>query len=374
MKILQLTSSVGFYGAERMIVELTDGLVRRGCDAMLLNLRSVARPDGRMIEKARATGIPAREIECRGRLDPVALHAMRRLIREEGIDIIHSHGYKANFYALLSRTPRVAGLVATCHNWPGAGIMMRWYRMLDKAILRSFNKVVAVSGVLRHEIERSGVPGAKIVMVHNGVSCQQAAFPTATKRREFTGGENSAIVTAVGRLAVEKGYGYLIDAAREVCAAAPGTRFLIVGNGPEEQALSTRIRGAGLEAHVRLLGRREDIADILAVTDVFVMPSLTEGMPMALLEAMAAGKAVVATPVGEIPRMIDDGRSGLLVRPRDARGLAEAIAGLLKDRQRAMMLGRAARQRVEADFSAERMAVRYMEMYEEIYAAKRINA
>jgi glycosyltransferase involved in cell wall biosynthesis len=369
MKIMHVISSTGLYGAERMIVELSDGLIRRGCEVMVVNLRSTGRPDRSLYERALAMHIPAVEIDCSGRFDGRALLALRRCASEREIDIIHSHGYKADFYAFLARLSRRPGIMATCHNWPGNGTAMRCYRALDKAVLHAFSRVAAVSEAVRRELERGGVPRRKIVMVPNGITVGTPAEGGAV-RAALGIGQDEGVVTAVGRLSAEKGFGDLVAAAAAVRALVPGVRFLVIGTGPAAAALEAQIRASGLDGCVRLLGRREDVMEILAASDVFVMPSLTEGMPMALLEAMAQGTAVVATRVGEIPRMIEDGISGILVAPKDVRGIAEAIIALLRDHDRAERLGHAARRRATELFSAEAMTTRYMTIYEEILAAR----
>jgi len=172
-------------------------------------------------------------------------------------------------------------------------------------------------------------------------------------------------VLTVARLDPQKGLHDLVAAA----ALVPEARVMVVGEGPERRALETRIAHLGLGDRVHLLGFRSDVPDLLAGSDLFVLPSLFEGLPLSILEAMAAGKPVVATAIGGNDEAVVDGATGLLVPPGDPRALADAIRALLRDPERRRRLGEAGRRRAEAEFSAPAMVRRVAAVYDELLAA-----
>jgi glycosyltransferase involved in cell wall biosynthesis len=173
------------------------------------------------------------------------------------------------------------------------------------------------------------------------------------------------IIGAIGRLAPQKGLQYLLRAAPEVLRDNPNALFVLVGDGPERQTLEAEAKCLGIQGSVCFLGVREDIPELLASLDVLAMPSLSEGLPMALLEAMASAKAVVASRVGAIPHVIQDRVNGIMLSPGDVSGLATALLDVLKYRELRMALGQEARETVESRFSAPSMAKCYLEVYRE---------
>lgn len=367
MKVLHLRSGGGLYGAEKVVLSLAQGSSEAGHEVAVMNLQRPGQGAG-LVEAVRALGLEARAVACTSQLDLGAVREIRRRLDGRGVDLIHSHDYKSDFYALLCA--RGIPHVATCHNWASDKLRMRFYRALNKRLMRGFSRIAAVSEPLRRELLLSGIDGSKLVMIPNGVPLEEGppAGRGTAMRRSLGLGEEAEIVIAVGRLAPEKGHLNLIAAAQAVAAARPRSKFLVVGEGPLRLELEEAARVRGLCARFMFLGVRQDVRELLAASDVFVLPSFKEGLPLAMLEAMACRRPVIAAPVGEVPAVVADGVSGLLVDPADAAALSGSIIRLLGSPAEAAALAEAGYRRVLEEYSAAAMVRRYHELYREALA------
>jgi glycosyltransferase involved in cell wall biosynthesis len=208
-----------------------------------------------------------------------------------------------------------------------------------------------------------GVPDRKIRVVGNGVDVDRLPAPTHPRLRgELVGSADRAVVLTIARLDAQKGLEYLLTAAADV----PNAVFVLVGEGREQPALEAKARMLGVADRVRFLGHRDDVPDLLAACDLFVLPSLYEGLPLSVLEAMASARPVVATAIAGTSEAVVHGETGLLVPPADPTGLAGAIRALLVDGALARRMGEAGRARVCREFSLRRMIDRVTEVYDEL--------
>jgi len=233
--------------------------------------------------------------------------------------------------------------------------------------------VIAVARRVRDFAVKSiGVPSEKLVVIYNSVEISeyQGGVDVARIREELEIDPAHTVVGTVSRLDEAKGIRYFLQAVPEVLIRNSEVSFLIVGAGSQRRELERLARDLDIESRVIFAGYRPDVVKMLAIMDVFVLPSLYEGFPNAVLEAMAIAKPVVATRVGGTPEAVEDGVTGLLVPPRDPKALAEAIIALLQDRERAEAMGQAGRERVERYFSAERMVQETEALYEELIREK----
>ena len=378
MRVLHLISSGGMYGAEAVILNLSRALNEmrgkgeRHC-SILAPFTSETQPNFDLFAAAARDGVDAQPILCRGQLDASVPGRILELARQVRADVVHSHGYKADVYGLIAMRKSGLGatrssgipLVSTCHNWLDENASVRFYGALDRRVLRYFDGVVAVSATVRERLLRSGVPEGRVRLIGNGVDLRR--FATEPRRRTS---EQGLRVGLVARLSHEKGVDLFVRAAAEVLKQLPRTTFVVAGEGPERPALEQLIASLGIGAAVTLAGRREDMPAFYREIDLLVLSSRTEGMPVALLEGMAAGLPLVATAVGEVPRLIEGG-TGTLVPVEDATALATAIADLLRDPQRRMICGQASRECIRKGYSAEHMVERYLALYEQVIAAGR---
>lgn len=364
MRILQLISSGGLYGAESVLLNLSLELQRLGHSCSVAVFENSQNPNTELAQRAESLGLTTRRISCRGQFDWSAVRTIRSIAVEESIDLIHAHGYKADFYAYAASRPLGLPLVATCHNWPGRSMTMRFYASLDQFVLRRFDRVAAVSERVAEQLQQPKSHG-RVQQIANGVPTPGS--PSAARLAPVTSMRNGLVVGTVGRLSSEKGLSFLVQAAQKLSHDFPDTLYVLVGDGTERAALESQVRVLGLTGRVIFEGERSDMQGVYASFDVFVLASLTEGMPMVVLEAMAARLPVVATRVGAIPQLIPDASFGILVEPGNAEALAEGIGTLLRDAALREHVGQNAQDRVQQFFSSARMAERYVEIYHQAF-------
>jgi glycosyltransferase involved in cell wall biosynthesis len=249
------------------------------------------------------------------------------LLRRERVDLIHSHGYRADLIALAVAWFLRVPVVSTCHGFTPIDRRLAFYSRLNVMLLRRFTQVIAVSARMRDDLLGEGLRPDKVALVTNAVetvgdSTMQSERQTTRARLGVVDGE--FMLGSVGRLSAEKGIHHLLDALALRAPDHPW-RLVIVGDGPRRDELEHLARRAGLSQRVIFAGFQSDVSPWYAAMDAFVLPSLTEGTPMALLEAMARRIPVVASAVGGVPAIISSGVNGLLVPPADTQALSDAI-------------------------------------------------
>ena len=288
---------------------------------------------------------------------------LARLFRQEHVDLVHTHHTPAfidgTVGAQLARVP----LINTdhCKLYPSP---RRW-QFLERQASRLAEVVVAVSEHSRNDLIRyQGIAASKLRTIYNGLDLQltRNESPPAL-RRELGLDAGDVIIGTAARLEDQKGLDLLLEAAPQIVRELPRARFVIVGGGSQEQALRAQAQRLGLGDRVVVTGYRVDGIDLMTTFDCFVQTSHWEGMPMALLEAMALGTPIVATAVGGVPEVVDDGKTGLLLRSRDARLLADALIGVLRDPVVARTMGTAGRARYLAHFTSRDMIAQYEQLY-----------
>jgi glycosyltransferase involved in cell wall biosynthesis len=288
-------------------------------------------------------------------------------VRRERVDVLHSHMFGSNVWGtIVGRLARVPVVVAHEHTWSFEGQPLR--RVLDRELIgRWSDAFVAVSREDRRKmIEIERIPPDWTRFIPNGIAPQRPT-PGRDLRAELCLG-SGPLVGGVGALRAQKAYDVLIQAAARLRADHPDLRVLIVGGGPDRARLESLIDELGLDDVVVMLGRRLDVPDVLAALDVTVCASDFEGSPLAVMEYMEAGLPIVATRVGGVPDLIEDGVHGLLVNPRDPVGMSAAIHKLLVDRERASALGARARERRRREFDLDVMVHNIEALYSELLA------
>lgn len=373
-RVVHLRGSDAMLGAERVVLELSCRTKEFGYESVVVALQSALSPEPELIQLARAAGLQTEVLLCQGRFDPTVFARLRELLRRQQADLLHCHGYKENFYGLLARP----GLpcVTTNHLWKRSSRALRFYCWLDAQLSRHFDQVVAVSAPIQEELLAAGVPAAKISRIANGIDTAPFQQPLSESARSAVRaslgiGPERLAVGMVSRLGVEKGHIYALEAIAALRDRFPQLLLAIVGDGPCMPELQEAVLRQDLGHHVVFCGQRSDIADVMRAFDGFLLPSLAEGLPMALLEAMAAGLPAVASRVGDVSVAIADGRSGLLVAPGDVAGLAAGLARLAAAPALRRQLGQAAAQAVEEGFSARHMAQQYCQLYDSLQRTPR---
>lgn len=322
-------------------------------------------PDGGLVESAGLSQSSCFCLPLSKGLSPAGdLIAFRRLyglLRRFRPALLHIHGFKAALPGLPAA--RLAGVPAliTVHNYPAHGALVHTPAAL-KALGAQRAQYITVSSALAHELNVSGIPRAQISVIHNGID--PAPFEAAALARfEQKLGAGEIVVGTAARFAPQKGLAYFLQAAAALAPLFPQMRFVMMGDGPGRPALEKLARQLGLSGRFTFCGHCSDLVHRLASIDIFVLPSLTEGLSLTVLEAAAAGCAVVATRVGGLPEVIADGVHGMLIPPADGVALARAVAMLARDPAQARRLAQAGRERVKRQFTLERMLSRTAALY-----------
>ena len=358
--ILHVFSSAGVYGAEHAVLGLIPALAGLGIDSTLACIDNPRLSEQPLYERARALGIPAVRIPCAGRLDSATTRALREQLAQDPRTVLHVHGYKSAFYALRARRahPDIP-IVSTLHGWITNTRALWFYQMLELRMLRRVQSICIVAESMRQPLCDAGIPAAHIHLIENGIDTTRFRTDVPALSREELGIPRDAFVFGgVMRLSAEKNPLGLLDAFAHIAAATPRAWLVVAGDGPQHAEFEQRLRESGLGDRVRLLGMRNDPERLYLLFDCFVLPSLSEGLPLALLEAMASERLVVATDVGQVAAVLE-GLDASLVPTGDIAALASAMRSALDRRPPLPTL----RQRVQARYSVARMAHDYADVY-----------
>ena len=290
--------------------------------------------------------------------------ACLRLLRREQVVLIHAHEFSAILCGWIVATLAGVPFVATVH-----GKNYFWEKLRRRVAYRlvsRYGTMVAVSQDLKRFVcDKVGVAEKRLEVIYNGVAPAQTVTDEEVQKckAELEVSGCYPLLGVVGSLYPVKGHRFLLEAMPEILGRWPKAQLLVIGRGELEVALKEQVEQLAIEANVHFLGMRQDVPRLLSVLDVFVLPSLSEGLSLALLEAMAAGIPVVATKVGGNPELIDSGRTGFLVQPEDAKDLAANLMKLLSDPVMMQQFGRQAAERVRKHYSMRQMVDRYRDLY-----------
>lgn len=366
---IHLTSTGGFYGAERVIVELATYLRDQGWDSHVVALEGAGATE--IVERAAGEGVSAEAFVSSGRLDFLSMvRRLRSLLRRYPRAVVHSHGYKPDILLSLLRVPRRLICLSTCHGWYSLSRKERLLERLNKRAVRGFDRVIAVSEKIERELKDNGVPAQKVAFVRNGIAALRACTNARARVREEMGvAAEEPVIVQIGRIGYPKRNELLLEAVTSLPAHLRPHVWL-VGEGEQKTMLMDLARRRGLHARVRFCGYRSDIPDILAAADVLAVTSDTEGMPITILEAMAMRCAVVATRVGAIPHVLQDGRDAWLVTPGNQAELTTALAEALGRPAAAKARAECAYQEYQREYSRDSMGSRYLEIYESVWARR----
>lgn len=367
MKILHLISSSGLLGAERVLLELAEHSRRAGLKVTIGVFENKHNPNLDLAQYARAIDFDVQIFSCNGRWDNHTAQTIKDYMESNGIQVLHSHNYKSNFYAWKSLSNNNVKWVVTNHG-RRFGPKLMLYNLLDGFVVRRADRVVAVSKEIARKMRLAGIAQGKILLIENGIDLERFttnAPPEAIK--ESLGIKKEALVVGtIGALTKEKGHQYLLRAALRVVRICPEAIFLLVGDGIERSSLEKTVSSLGIKDSVIFAGMRKDVPEILSILNVFVLPSLNEGLPMALLEAQGAQIPVIASYVGAIPDVLQDGVTGILIPPKDPQAIAEAIIMILSNKKFASGIAQKGFERVRDNFSSEKMANKYLSIYKEL--------
>jgi glycosyltransferase involved in cell wall biosynthesis len=361
-------------GAEVQLRVLLSKLVRKP----ELNLSVILFNEGRLEKEIDALGVPVRVFpENRWGSGKIFFELVHEF-KKSNIRIIHTHKYKDTILAApAAKLCGIPYVVRTVHGLsePFEGLQafkMNCYEAIERTVHRyCVDSIIGVSSQIERKYKAEGEV-SRVTCIRNGIDLEGKSVQTDRWRtREDLGIDSeTCLIGTVGRLTPVKGIAYLLQAARILLRQGANVKVLVVGDGNIRLDLMTQTHDLGIAQNVVFLGHREDTDALLLALDIFVLPSLSEGIPMALLEAMAACRAVVASRVGGIPEIVDDGIEGFLVEPMDVDSLAERCRLLIESPDVAKKMGEQGRKRVERDFSATAMADRVALVYKELLKSR----
>jgi glycosyltransferase involved in cell wall biosynthesis len=367
MNALQIIESPSWTGAMSQTHELCMGLARRGHRVTL-----VTTPGSILESRAREAGIDVIPMNLGSELNPIAISKLVRLIVLRSIDLVHAHRAHAHSLGLIAAalTRRPFVISRRVAHRPNDNVGSR-----IKYTSRAVTRIVAVSRAVKDVLVDYGVDPARVDVVYDGTdpSRYRAGLDRARVRRELGVPDEVPLVGKVANFYVGwKGHDTFLEAAKAVLRALPDTRFVLVGKSTDSETMRSWVAAAGLSERVILAGYRTDIPDVLAAIDVLAnCPRAREGLSVAILEALAAGRPVVATRVGGIPEIVRDGETGLLVPPEDPAALAQAVVRMLSDPALASRLGSNGARLVREHFTLDSMVEGNERVYREILSERR---
>jgi glycosyltransferase involved in cell wall biosynthesis len=373
-KVAHVIATNFFGGPEKQIIEHLRRLDPSVYSGAVLSFLEDGR-ENQILNQARMAGIDQQGIPMAGPFDIRAWLRLRNCVRSRSSDLLCVHGYKSTVMgAWIHKTLGIPTL-AFSRGYTAENLKVALYQYCDRIALRLLNGVVCVSDGQRQKLETMGVRPKRSWVVHNAVRapetlpdfhgirlevCRRLALPA-----------DALLCVSAGRLSPEKGYADLLRAIAEIGDRAPGWYYVLCGDGPCRARLQKQIHDLRLQQRVRLVGFRTDIQDIFQAMDLFVLPSHSEGLPNVVLEAFALSKPVIATSVGGVPEVIENGMNGVLVPPHQPDVLAEAMVHCFCEPSRMEGMGRAARRTVQTRFTFEEQNRRLETIYAEILAPDR---
>ena len=363
ISVCHLLPALPAHGAEQLLLDIV-----RHTDRERVRLSVCLISDlGTLVPEFEALGIPVAFLPKKGRTDLSIVFRLARFFRRNRFDVVHTHLFTADLWGRLAGGIARVPIVSTSHTTsdPNVG---RIGRFLDRALDRKNNAVICVSeAVRRYRISGAGFDPKKLHLIENGIDLDR--FEATVSRDEVlkrVGADaRRRWIAIVGRLVPLKGHRFLIEALSMISEDFPDAGILVAGEGEEEAALKKLVEARGLSDRVVFLGLRRDVPEILRAAEILAMPSSREGLPIVLLEAMAAALPVVVTRVGGIPEVVTEEKTGLFVS-QDPASIASALRRLLSDPDLARLLGRQARRLIEERYDIRTVARRYEELYRKV--------
>jgi glycosyltransferase involved in cell wall biosynthesis len=371
MRVLHIIDSGGVYGAETVLLSLAEEQRKHGLVPVLGSIGRSGQREKPIEAQARRRNIPIVRFSAFGGPDLGAALAIVRYAKRESIDLIHTHGYKGNILlSFVPRRMRTIPILRTLHGWTNTKRFSKGalYQMLDVLSLRRTEAIVAVSRGMLEDRRLRGLANRPIAVIENGIEApvwKQDQLDISDDIAAFFH-DGRFVVGSIGRLSPEKGYRHLIAALGLLIQAGMDVKLLVIGEGPERRALENLAGGLGIRERVLLPGYREDAKQYIPRFGAYALSSMTEGLPVTLLESMHAKTPIVATAVGGVPELLRHGAAGLLVPPADPRRLAGAVRRLIEDTALREELSGNAWDIARSGYSAEAMARSYRDAYEAV--------
>lgn len=367
--IIHLIASSFYGGPEKQIIEHLSRLNRNRYNCLLSSF--VEEQANEILEQARLAGIRHHAIPMSGPWDVRAQGRLTKLLRQERVGLLCVHGYKSCVMGWWAGMRCKIPVIAFSRGYTTENKKVAFYEWLERKALRRMNGVICVSESQKAKLASYGLSPRMAWVVHNAVSVDTMPDTQDSRIRrvvydKFRIPQNSKLVVTAGRLSPEKGHRYLVEAIAQMREHIDGTCFTFCGDGPCQKDVERQAKELGIYEQCRFPGFRRDIQDVFRAMDLLVLPSLTEGLPNVVLEAFACKKAVVATDVGGLPEIVEDGINGFLVPSRRPDLLAKAIERCLSSTQMAGDMGQAGYNKVKSEFTFESQTQELEQIYHQM--------
>ena len=382
MKILHIIDSGGLYGAEMVLLHLVAEQIKQGLEPIIASIGEKGIAEKPLETEAIRRGFKVEKFRMTPGPNYLGALKILKFARKEDVDILHSHGYKGNIlFGLMPKKIRRIPMVTTIHGWTSIGNgfgKMRLYEWLDSKSLKFIDGLVLVSNAMKFHPRLRHLNQSRVHVIHNGIPILDAQFDNSTNQ-QLDHSTNQRLdqslinfcnhgftIGSIGRLSKEKGYKYLIEALAILIKKGIDARLVIMGEGYERPCLENLTRELGLSEKVLLPGYIDEANLYIPLFDVFVISSLTEGLPITLLEAMQSRTPIVGSRVGGIPDVLNESSAGLLINPPSPDAIADAVFRIYDDGRLVKALVDNAYERVYTDFGTEGMALAYLKVYERV--------
>jgi len=354
-RLLYLRDTLTICGPGKTILNTWRTIDRDSFELTIVATRPIEGGSNTLLDAADQLGVPAIALSIGRGLDLVAVCRLVRLIRRRKIDVVQTHDSQTRRIGTLAAFLTGTRHITSVHGWifnDRKELLARW---IDQRLIRRADGIITVSQRLKRDLEAVGVPSDRITPLQNAILLDDYRYPgdSSDLRRKLRIDAGRPVVSIIGRLSPEKGHAVFLAAARMVLREVPNAAFLVVGDGPLRESLEFQAASMGIGSAVLFTGQISDMGSLYALTDVLAISSLTEGIPNVLLEAFAYGKPAVATAVGGIPEVLEDGVTGSLIPPGEATLLSQHLIALLRDDALRAKMGRAAQERIRTRFNFE---------------------
>lgn len=370
INILHLRDTDRICGPGKTILETVARIDKSRFNALIGVLTRDADRENAYIEAAVARKIPVQAISAAHQFDLRIIFRIAQIVRERKIHIISSHEYKSDIIAFLVSKLVPVAIITTAHGWIRNSRKSRVYIGIQKRLFPRFDKVIAVSPKIEREVLAAGVRRENVELIFNAIVAENYRPEDqvrGTFRARYAIPENAVLIGNVGRLSPEKGQGDFLDAAAVVIREVPDAHFALIGDGPTRELLQAKAKVLGLERQVTFTGHLTDVRPAFRDMDLFALTSHTEGFPNVILESLCMGTPVVATDVGGVAEIVEDGVTGRLVAPHDVSGIALAIVRMLKNRSDALAMMERGRRLVFERYHFDRRVERIQTLYTEVF-------
>ncbi len=361
INVLRVVSNLGTGGVQRRLVSLLPYI-----DNKKFNITVCAFKDGPLKQTLTEVGSKVFIVPRKFKFDPLCIIRLFKIIKSEKIQIVHTHAHKPNttarIAAILARAPVIIANEHNVDEWKST-----FQKLIDCFLSRFTNRIIVVSKGVQKFCQSTGIPSCKFRLIYNGVEVDKFKNKNfrEIKRKELGINENACVVGTVGRIHPQKGHEFLIQVVEKLLVEHQSLIFLIIGEGYLKNEFILKVKSLNLSKNILFLGEREDIPELLSCMDIFVLPSIREGFPNTILEAMASSLPVVATDVGGVRELIIANETGFIVPPADIPALYESLSKLIKDKDLRVQMGNAGFERVK-EFSIEKMAKETEDLYQEL--------